>query len=216
MAVTFVAAATMVDNVTEAVYIVENDPVEVVSMTMGPPTADKSLEVPAAMLAKAACPSVGLVNFVIVKVMAVAALKVPAVSFTVNLELANAAEQEAPAGAVTAQALAAPAVVSKAMPAPDSVMMMPALAPAVMACVGVNETVAVVAVALTEEVSVITSPVNHEIAGNAPVEVVSMTMGPPTADKSLEVPATMLAKAACPSVGVRNLVRVKTEAVFCG
>ena len=147
MAVTFVAAETMVDNVTEAVYIDGNVPAAVVSRTTGLP-ADKSLEVPAAMLDKAACPSVGLVNLVMVKVMAVSALKVPAVSFTVNLELANAAEQEAPAGAVTAQALAAPAVVSKAMPAPDSVMMMPELAP-VMACVGVNKTVTVVAEALT-------------------------------------------------------------------
>ena len=57
----------------------------------------------------------------------------PAVSLTVNLEVANAAEQVAPAaGAVTAQTLGAPEV-SKAMPAPDSVMMIPALAPAVMA-----------------------------------------------------------------------------------
>ena len=51
-------------------------------------------------------------------------------------------------GAVTEQTL----VPSKAMPDPDSVMRIPALGPAVMAEVGVNENVAVVAVALTEDV----------------------------------------------------------------
>ena len=51
-------------------------------------------------------------------------------------------------GAVTEQAL----VPSKAMPDPDSVMRIPELDPAVMAEVGVNENVAVVAVALTEDV----------------------------------------------------------------
>ena len=53
---------------------------------------------------------------------------------------------------MTEQALAAPTVPSKAMPDPDSVMRIPALDPAVMAEVGVNENVAVVAVALTEDV----------------------------------------------------------------
>ncbi len=41
-------------------------------MTTGVP-ADKSLEVAAAMLVKAACALVGVVNFVMVKVMRVAA-----------------------------------------------------------------------------------------------------------------------------------------------
>ncbi len=187
-------------------------PVAVVSMTTGLP-ADRSFEVPAAMLANAACPAVGLVNFVTVTVTTVAALKVPAVSFTVNNEPANVAEHEGnpEAGAMTAQAL----VASTRMPAPDSVMTIPALAAAVMACVGVNEIAAVVCAALTEEASVIARPVSHEIAGKVPDTVVSMTTGMP-ADRSFEVPAAMLANAACPLVGVRNLVRVKTEAVFCG
>ena len=54
-------------------------------------------------------------------------------------------------GAVTEQTL----VVSKAMPAPDSVMRIPALGPAVMAWVGANEIVTVVCVALTEGARVI-------------------------------------------------------------
>ena len=86
----------------------------------------------------------------------------PAVSLTVNTELAKAAEQvkvtPAVLGAVTAQALPAPAVESKAMPVPDNVMAIPALAAAVMVCVGVNEIVAVVAVALTVEASVVLRP----------------------------------------------------------
>ena len=55
-------------------------------------------------------------------------------------------------GAVTEQTLPVLVVASKAMPAPDSVMRIPALGPAVMAEVGVNENVAVVAVALKEDV----------------------------------------------------------------
>ena len=53
VAVTPAAAATLLDNVTEAVYIEGNVPVVVVPMMTGLP-GDKSLEVPAAMLAKAA------------------------------------------------------------------------------------------------------------------------------------------------------------------
>ena len=139
----------------------------------------------------------------------------PAVSLTVNTELASAAEQVKVTpdvlGAVTAQALAAPSVESKAMPAPDSVILIPALAAAVMVCVGVNEIVAVVAVALTVEASVIARPLTPEIKGNAPVAVVSMTTGLP-GDKSLEVPAATLAKAACPLVGLVNFVMVKVMA----
>ncbi len=48
---------------------------------------------------------------------------------------------------MTEQALAAPTVPSKAMPDPDSVIRIPALGPAVMAWVGVNEIVAVVCAA---------------------------------------------------------------------
>ena len=80
---------------------------------------------------------------------------------TVNTELASAAEQVKVTpdvlGAVTAQALAAPSVESKAMP--DSVMAIPALAAAVIVPAGVNEIVAVVWVALTEEASVTSRPV---------------------------------------------------------
>jgi len=68
--------------------------------------AEKSLEVAAAMAVKAACPLVGVVNFVRVKVTIVFAAKVPAVSLTLNTELASAAEQAGlpELGAVKAQA----------------------------------------------------------------------------------------------------------------
>ena len=110
-------------------------------------------------------------------------------------------------GAVTAQTLGE-LEVSTAMPAPDSVMAIPAWAAAVMACVGVNEIVAVVCVDLTEEASVIARPLMPVIKGNEPVAVVSMMTGLP-ADKSLEVPAAMLAKAACEALGLVNFVMVK-------
>ena len=94
----------------------------------------------------------------------------PVVSLTVNKEPANAAEQVAPmVGAVTAQKLGA-AEVSKAMPAPDRVMMIPAWGPAVMAPVGVNEKVAVVAVALTEDASMIARPMMPETPTPIPPE----------------------------------------------
>ncbi len=51
-----------------------------------------------------------------------------------------------------------------------------------------------------------------EIAGNLPVVVVSMTTGG-SADKSLEVPAAMLVKAACSLNGVVNFVMLKTIVV---
>ena len=131
---------------------------------------------------------------------------------TVNKEPANVAAQATAAGAVTAQTLGA-AVTSKAMPAPDSVMMIPALAPEVMAPVGVNEKEAVVAVALTEDASVIARAVilPEIMEGNAPVAVVSMRTGVP--DNSLEVAAAMLVKAACALVGVVNFVMVKVMRV---
>ena len=117
--------------------------------------AAKLSEVPAAMLAKAACEAVGVVNFVTVKVTTVTALKVPAVSFTVNTEPVNATEHagDPEEGAVTAQTLGVPEV-STAMPEPDSVILIPASAPAVIAVAGVKENVAMVAVALREEDSV--------------------------------------------------------------
>jgi len=82
---------------------------------------------------------------------------VPAVSLTVNTEPASATVHvgDVPEVEVTAQALAAPTVASKAMPEPDSVMTIPALAAAVMTPAGVNENVAVVAAFFTLEASVI-------------------------------------------------------------
>ena len=96
---------------------------------------------------------------------------------TVNTELASAAEQVKVTpdvlGAVTAQAL----VASTRMPAPDSVMAIPALAAAVMACVGVNEIVAVVCVAMTEEASVIARPLILATS-QKPVQVVVLIPPP--------------------------------------
>ena len=112
---------------------------------------EKSFEVPAAMLINPACAAVGEANLVTVKVTWVPAAKVPDGSFTVSTDPVNAALHEAPAPNHTIQTLGL-LLVSKAMPAPDSVMAIPALGPAVMAEVGVNEIVAVVAAALTEDV----------------------------------------------------------------
>jgi len=185
-----------------------NVPVAVVSMMVGVLT-DKSLEEAAAMLVKAACPAVGLVNFVMVTVMAVDAAKVPVVSLTVNLEPESATEQAGlpEPGAVTVQTESE----ATAMPVPDNVTTTPALAPAVMALLGVNETVAVVSAALTAEVSVMARPDKYEIPGNVPAVTVSMVVGAP-AEKSLEVAAAMLAKAFCPAVGVVNFVMVTPTA----
>ena len=85
----------------------------------------KSLEVPAATLVRPACPLEGVVNFVNVSVTAVPPAYVPSVSFTVNTELEKDAEHLGlpDAGAVTVQTC----VGSTAMPAPDSVMAIPAL-----------------------------------------------------------------------------------------
>ena len=82
-------------------------------------------------------------------------------------------------GVVTAQALEAPAVVSREMPAPDSVMMraglvVPVSAP-VIAVFGLNVKWAVVAVPFASEVSVIARDI--VIAGNVPaVPVSTVTM----------------------------------------
>ncbi len=180
-----------------------NVPVAVVSMMTGLPAA-KSFEVPAAMLANAACPAVGVVNFVIVTVMMKP--KNPAVSFTVSTEAANATEQVGlpDAGTVTAQTL----VPSKAMPAPDSVMAIPALAPAVMIWTGMNEIVAVVCVALTLEASVTARSLMPDTKGNIPSAVVSMMTGLPT-EKSFEVPAAMMFDKGRPMVDA-NFVTVTT------
>ena len=95
------------------------------------------------------------------------------------------------------------------MPAPDSVILIPALVPAVMAVAGVKENVAVVAVALREEESATASPLMAPaICGKVPEDVVSLMTGLPAAKLS-EVPAAMLAKAACEAVGVVNFVTVK-------
>ena len=92
--------------------------------------APKSFEVPAATLVSPACPLEGVVNFVNVSVTAVPPAYVPAVSFTVNTELEKEAEHRGlpDDGAVTVQTFPG----SKAMPAPDSVMAIPALEPGLM------------------------------------------------------------------------------------
>ena len=126
----------------------------------------------------------------------------PASSLTVKTEPAREAAHAAlPAdGAVTVHALP-PAT---AMPAPDSVMAMPALAPAAMAAFGVNEMVAVVDEALMLDARVMASPVIAPIiAGNVPLVVASMMTGG-EAYRSFDVPAATLVKAACASIGVRN------------
>lgn len=100
----------------------------------------------------------------------------PASSLTVKTEPARETEHAAlPAdGAVTVHAL----LPATAMPAPDSVMAMPALAPATMAAFGVNEMVAVVDEALTPDARVMASPVIAPvIAGNVPLVVASMMTG---------------------------------------
>ena len=124
----------------------------------------------------------------------------PASSLTVKTEPAREAAHAAlPAdGAVTVHALP-PAT---AMPAPDSVMAMPALAPAAMAAFGVNEMVAVVDEALAPDARVMASPVIAPVmAGNVPLEVESRMM---TVGFSVSVPAATLVKAACALGGVRN------------
>jgi len=127
---------------------------------------------------------------------------VPASSLTVKTEPAREAAHAAlPAdGAVTVHAL----LPATAMPAPDSVMAMPALAPAAMAAFGVNEMVAVVDEALTPDARVMASPVIAPvIAGNVPLVVESMMTGE-EAYISFDVPAATFVKAACKSVGFRN------------
>ena len=118
------------------------------SRTMGA-LMEKSFEVAAAMLVKPTCAAVGVVNLVTVKATWVPAAKVPDGSFTVSTDPVNAALHDAPDHTIQTLGVL---LVSRAMPAPDSVMAIPALGPAVMAEVGVNENVAVVAVALTEDV----------------------------------------------------------------
>ena len=103
----------------------------------------------------------------------------PVSSLTVKTEPAReAAHAGLPAdGAVTVHAL----LPATAIPAPDSVMAMPALAPAAMAAFGVNEMVAVVDEALTPDARVMASPVIAPvIAGNVPLVVASMMTGEAT------------------------------------
>ena len=133
----------------------------------------------------------------------------PASSLTVKTEPAREAAHAAlPAdGAVTVHAL----LPATAMPAPDSVMAMPALAPAAMAAFGVNEMVAVVDEALAPDARVMASPVIAPVmAGNVPLVVASMMMETEEAEegeKSLrlfDVPAAMFLRAACALGGVGN------------
>jgi len=127
---------------------------------------------------------------------------VPVSSLTVKTEPAReAAHAGLPAdGAVTVHAL----LPATAMPAPDSVMAMPALAPATMAAFGVNEMVAVVDEALTPDARVMASPVIAPvIAGNVPLAVASMMTGE-EAYMSFDVPAATLVNAACAMGGVGN------------
>ncbi len=100
----------------------------------------------------------------------------PASSLTVKTEPAiEAAHAGLPAdGTVTVHTL----LPATAIPAPDSVMAMPALAPAAMAAFGVNEMVAEVDEALTTDTRVMASPVIAPvIAGNVPLVVASMITG---------------------------------------
>ncbi len=124
----------------------------------------------------------------------------PASSLTVKTEPAREAAHAAlpQDGAVTVHAL----LPATAMPAPDSVMAMPALAPATMAAFGVNEMVAVVDEALTPDARVMASPVIAPvIAGNVPLAVESRTT---TVGFSVSVLAATFVNAACALGGVGN------------
>ena len=171
-------AATLDARATERSYIHEiagNLPDAVESMMAGAVT-DKSFEVPAATLLKAACAFDGVANDVTTTATREYGLYVPASSLTVKTAPAReAAHAGLPAdGAVTVHAL----LPASAMPAPDSVRAMPALAPAAMAPSGVNEMVAVVDEALTPDARVIASAVIAPvIAGNVPLVVASMMTG---------------------------------------
>ncbi len=144
---------------------------------------------------------------VTVTVTAALALYVPAVRPTVStgeaaVVVTMAREQVGaglvPADVVTEQALPVPAVASMLMPAPCSVMRMPAFAPGVMALPMVNAKVAVVAAAAVKPFALdasVTARFVRPIPGKVPVDAASRTMGAP-AEKSLDVAAAMLAKAA--------------------
>ena len=81
-----------------------------------------------------------------------------------------------------------------AMPVPDSVILMPAVALEVTVPPTANENVAVVGAFFALEASV-TARLVRPIPGNVPTDVPSIRIGEP-AVMSLEVPAAMLAKAA--------------------
>ena len=110
-------------------------------------------------------------KFVNLSVTAVPPAYVPAVSLTIRTGLINEAEHVGlpDAGAVTVQTLAG----STAMPAPDSVMAIPALGPGVMPCVGVNEIVAAVVVAIAAAPSAMERSLIPLILGNVPILVES-------------------------------------------
>ena len=106
-----------------------------------------------------------------------------------------------PVGFTTVQTL----IVPSEMPAPDSVILMPAWGPAEMDCMGVNETVAVVSDAEKMDAREmvrfgISKPDAGEgdeepaIAGKTPV-VVAIVTSIVAAEKSFEIPAATLVKA---------------------
>ena len=108
-----------------------------------------------------------MAKFVNLSVTAVPPAYVPAVSLTIRTGLVNETEHVGlpDAGAVTVQTLAG----STAMPAPDSVMAIPALGPGVMPCVGVNEIVTAVVVAIAAaDPSEISRRIGLTIEGNVP------------------------------------------------
>ena len=113
-----------------------------------------------------------MAKFVNLSVTAVSPAYVPAVSLTVRTGLVNEAEHVGlpDAGAVTVQTLAG----STAIPAPDSVMAIPALGPGVMPCVGVNEIVTAVVVAIAAAApSAMERSLIPLIVGNVPILVES-------------------------------------------
>ena len=81
----------------------------------------------------------------------------PLVSLTSSTELTKKLLQVAPFGDVTVHTL----LLSKAIPAPDNVMRIPALGPETTAVVGMNVNEAVVTIAFALEESVIARPVNR-------------------------------------------------------
>lgn len=117
---------------------------------------DMSLEVPAATLVIAGIPWIGVENFETTNAMGEAAANVPDVNLMANT-LVPAAEHVALTGCTNEQTLS---LLKPATPTPQSVMMMPAFAPAVIAVVGVNVNVAVVTEAFAVDARVTWRPTN--------------------------------------------------------